>query len=128
MSTSGSSNPAVTPSSLQPVATNMPRRVSFGTTPVSVRPVNVRTTTTTYAPDSDKLHRRLLGYFTSKSPANSKQGHCVPTQKVKSISCLDKEEEARMAKLHKAKGTKGGVTGVLGWLEKKMKGEGDKKA
>jgi len=44
------------------------------------------------------------------------------------MSCLDKEEEARMAKLHKAKGTKGGVNGVLEWLEKKIKGEGDKKA
>lgn len=51
----------------------------------------------------------------------------VPAKKMKSMSDLDKEEEAQMAKLYKEK-TEKGVVGVVNWLRMKIKGDGVKRA
>lgn len=46
----------------------------------------------------------------------------VPAHKMKSMSDLDKEEEARMAKAFKAKVGKG-IVGWWDWAQKKIKGD-----
>lgn len=104
----------------------MPRRVSFGNTPVPIRPANSRTSSKSFSPKILEHHRTLHGNSVSMSPANTTLEQLVPAQKIKSMSDLDKEEEARMAKSHKAKAMKG-VSGVLNWLGKKIKGNGVKK-
>ncbi|KAH6618763.1 hypothetical protein C7974DRAFT_378929 [Boeremia exigua] len=104
-----------TTSLLQPVAAERPRTVSFGNTPTPERPLNSRKSTMTTATTSSKTsesHCPQCDDSTSK-----------PLNKMKSMSDLDKENEARIAKSHKGKVTKG-VVGMM----KKIKGAWAKKA
>ncbi|KAJ4988748.1 hypothetical protein SVAN01_05725 [Stagonosporopsis vannaccii] len=100
----------------------MPRQVSFGNTPVPTRLTNRPASNVT---SSTELHRTHSSYIFSKLPANTTLEQCVPAQDVKSMSTLDKQEEALMANLHKAKAMKG-ITGVMDWLMNKIKGDGGK--
>lgn len=68
----------------------------------------------------------LQAYIAADALADTTLERLVPTDRMKSMSDLDKEEEARMAKLHKENAKKG-VTGAMNWLEAKIKGGGVKK-
>lgn len=68
----------------------------------------------------------LYGYVATEILTETTIDQFVPAEKMKSMSDLDKEEEARMAKSHKENAKKG-VTGALSWLETKIKSGGARK-
>lgn len=115
MSPSTTTNPAGSLSSLCPVASNMPRRVSFGATPSLERLQTSRT-----SQKASESHCMLFGDATIDSMTNSKAG------KAKPISAQDKECEAKMAKLYKVKSKKG-IGGLVNWLHTKVDGGDIKK-
>ncbi|KAJ8115788.1 hypothetical protein OPT61_g2647 [Boeremia exigua] len=72
-----------------------------------------------------QMPRRVSFGTMPQRPLNSQQ--YVPVERTKSMSDIDKEEEARMTKSYKEK-AKWSVAGVMDRLEKKLKGDGAKKA
>lgn len=112
MTSSTTTSPTEKTSSLLPVANNMLRRVSFGATPTPERIPDSRTPSKKSSRASLKtseLCRMLLRHAAVDSMTESK------VDKTKSISALDKQVEAKMAKLYKEKSKKG-VAGVMDWL------------
>ena len=112
------------PCCLQPLPISMPRRISFGNTPVPDRSHATRETSKSISSTSSKtseLHRTLSEYVASKSTANSILDQFVPAEKMKSISDLDKEEEVRMKKKYEQTAKKG-IPGVMRWTEEKING------
>jgi hypothetical protein len=95
----------------------MPRRVSFGATPTPERISDSRAPLKKSSRVSLKLselHCRLFHHVAVESVTES-----MPAKKTKSISALDKEEEAQMAKLYNNKSKKG-VARVVNWLQNKV--------
>lgn len=84
-------------SSLCPVANSMMRRVSFGAMLIPERFPDSRTTYNTTSRTSSKTseqHRTLCDHAAAKPPTDSMLDKFVPAEKIKSMSDLDREEEA----------------------------------
>ncbi|KAF2629650.1 hypothetical protein BU25DRAFT_456725 [Macroventuria anomochaeta] len=101
--------------------TTTPRQIPpfCALSPPSCRAASPSSTSATSLKISE-LHRTLYDYAAAKSTTNSTLNQFVPAEKMKSMSDLDKEEEAQTAKSHKEKAKKG-VAGVMNWLEKEVK-------
>lgn len=69
----------------------------------------------------------LYGYIASETLTDTTIDQSILTEKRKSMADLDKEEEARMAKLYKENAKKG-VSGALSWLEARIKSGGARRS